>query len=95
MRKRLTSAFGTLAMAAAAALLAASPAHADPDWPFPNDCEKHNYSAYVTWDGEGGMARFTYDHTDGQTHNFYRSTWENSGDPIGNGWASCINTRQA
>ncbi|MFI0240304.1 hypothetical protein [Streptomyces sp. NPDC016845] len=94
MRKPLRNAATALTATVGALLMAVTPAHADPDWPFPNDCQRHNYKAYVTWDGEGGMARFTYDHTDGGTKNFYRSTWENSSLAIGNGWASCINTEQ-
>ncbi|WP_394428148.1 hypothetical protein [Streptomyces sp. SGAir0957] len=94
MHKPLRHAATALTTTVGALLLAVTPAHADPDWPFPNDCERHHYKAYVTWDGEGGMARFTYDHTDGGTKNFYRSTWENTGLEIGNGWASCINTQQ-
>lgn len=94
MRSELTRITTTLCAAAGAVLLAVTPAHADPDWPFPNSCERQNYREYVTWDGQGGWARFTYDHTDGGTKNFYHSTWENTGTAIGNGWASCINVNQ-
>jgi hypothetical protein len=78
---------GVTAAALASAALAATPAYADPDWPF-QDCVKKNYQAHINWDGKGGWADFIYDHSDGKV-NYYKSRWVQDGKPIGNGWASC------
>ncbi|MEV4181718.1 hypothetical protein AB0J28_09765 [Streptosporangium canum] len=94
VRRGLTGMLTTAVMAAGTMLLLGQPAHADPDWPFRNDCDKKNYSKHMSWDWRQGRIDFTYDHTDNNIHNYYRSTWRETGEKVGNGWASCINDNQ-
>ncbi|MGW6547788.1 hypothetical protein ACWGBH_33805 [Streptomyces massasporeus] len=96
----LRTRFAVLGLSTAAVLgtVLGTSAQADPDWPFPQDCEKRNYSQYMTWAGRTGWIDFTYDHTDDRINNYYRSTWRATGERVGSGpgkgWASCINLHQ-
>ncbi|MFI6476973.1 hypothetical protein ACIBH1_03500 [Nonomuraea sp. NPDC050663] len=91
---KLAATLTTALVAAGSLLLVAQPASADPDWPFPNDCDRKNYSKYMSWGWRQGRVDFTYDHTDNGINNYYRSTWRDTGEKVGNGWASCINIHQ-
>ncbi|MFI6297806.1 hypothetical protein ACIBEJ_39870 [Nonomuraea sp. NPDC050790] len=91
---RVRSTLVAALMAAGTLAILTSPAQADPNWPFPNDCDQKNYSKYMSWGWRQGRIDFTYDHVDNNIHNFYRSTWRDTGEKVGNGWASCVNPGQ-